>query len=525
MKKLLLLLILASSLSHAEIRSDEMRTTATLYYSGKYEDALSELKRIKDRLERREDSFRQEIAFISYWEGLAFKRIGELEKAQESFKKSLEAQYAPLDLNYEYGQTLYALNKYEEARLQFRESLKRKYKRGISLYYIGLISKEMGETKKALTFLNSILKIEDEDFKEVKQASEMLIAEMYLDQSENRPENVSKYVIPQYKKALKENPESELASDIQNKILELEYKYDLELFKMRNGRAISEKPYVLRFRQEIGNDSNVFYTASQILPKNKKESAYTRTDLYGRYTFYHKDALTITPELRLNGTYYFRRKKEIYRNDNLFFSPGISSVYEHTIFNRAGGLILEYRYDEAQRDIYSSKKYDLSYRAHHFVLGERLNIFQTGETLFKVGHQVGWSYKAEYDLKENFISLEQSFELSKNSLNVLLDYRSYRFGDSIYNADAITLAGSFFMWDREDFSPGLTLGVTRTDPIKDRLRRGQEMMWFSNLKVVKAFDKNWSTVLKLEMEENKSKATKEYSYSKLNYSLGIDYLF
>lgn len=525
MKKLILLLFFIFGNAYAEIRTDELRTAGTLFFNGRYEEAVKELSRVESRLLNHEDSFRKELGFVFYWKGLSYNRLGRLENAEKSFQNSFKYDYAPVDIHYEYGQTLFALKKWEDSRLQFRESLKRKFKRGVSLYYISLISKEMGETKKAFTFLNSIQKINDSDFEEVKQASELLIGDLYLEQAAGKPNNISLYVIPQYRKALRLNPKSDLAETIEHKILELEYKYDLQLFNMKNGRAVAEKPYLLRLRQEFGSDSNVFYSAQSVLPKNKESSFYSTTDVIGQYIFYPNNSWTLTPELRLNGSYYFNRKPEIYRNDNFYFSPRIVGVYEHTLLDRPGGLSLEYRYDEAQRDVQSRKSFDLSYRAHHFVLSERLQIFSSGETVFRVGHQVGWSYKSEFDLKENFVSLEQNFEMGKNNLAFFLDYRSFRFGDSIYNVDALTLAGTFYIWDREDFSPALTLGLTRSDPVKDRLRRGQENLWFTQFDVTKAFNAHWSSSLRASFEENRSKLSEDYSYSKFKYSLSVDYLF
>lgn len=523
--KWLFVFLLFVKFSYAEIQTDELRTTGVLFYSGKYEETISELSRVEKRLKEKEESFRGELGFVSYWKGLAFNRLGRIEEAEKAFLESLRYDYAPLDIHYEFGQTLFALKKWEESRLQFRESLKRKFKRGVSLYYISVISKEMGETKKAFTFLNSIQKIDDEDFHEVKQASEMLIGDLYLDQAGGKPNNISLYVIPQYRKALRIDPESALAETLENKILELEYKYDLQLFNMKNGKAVAEKPYLLRLKQEVGNDTNVFYTAQRLLPKNKKTSPYLTTDALGQYTFYPNNSWTVTPEFRINGSYYLNRKPEVYQNDNFYFSPRLKGSYEHTISERPAGLSVEYRYDEAQRDVEARKSFDLSYRAHHFTLSERISIFSAGETTLSLGHQVGWSYRSEFDLKENFISLKQDLEIGKNTLALFIDFSSYRFGDSIYNVDALSVGSTFYIWDREDFSPALTLGFTRSDPIKDRNRRGQENLWFTELDVTKAFNSHWSSTLKGHFEENASKLSKEYSYSKLKYSLSLEYLF
>ncbi|WPU64266.1 tetratricopeptide repeat protein [Peredibacter starrii] len=304
MKFLAWMLILGVSLSvYAQEVSQEItdatktstyQTAAKLFGEGKYQATTEELS----NLEKNESS-KSKLGFIHYWKGICFNRLQDFGESINSFKAALSYSYAPQDLHYEYGQALFAAEKLPEARLQFRESVKRKFKRGVSLYYIGYISKEMGERKKAFTFFKAIDKLPPEEAIEVKQASEMQIGDIYLEQVEKHPDafkSVETIVIPQYEKALAISPESALGTTVREKITTLQRKYDLILFTLRNGRPALIPPYFIRAAQEFGQDTNVtFAPADTTISSSKQASMYSKTDLMGRYTFYHRDYFSIAP--------------------------------------------------------------------------------------------------------------------------------------------------------------------------------------------------------------------------------------
>jgi hypothetical protein len=88
--------------------------------------------------------------------------------------------------------------------------LKKKFKRGVSLYYIAFISKELGQNNRASTFFRAIGKLDKSEASEVIQAAEMQIGDIYLEQVEKRIDAfraVETYVIPQYERALALNPD------------------------------------------------------------------------------------------------------------------------------------------------------------------------------------------------------------------------------------------------------------------------------------------------------------------------------
>src|SRR5690606_24409942 len=84
--------------------------------------------------------------------------------------------------------------------------------------------------------------------------------DIYLEQVEKQKDSfhgVEKYVVPQYQLALNANPYSNLAKDIKEKIEKLQRKYDLVLFRMRNGRFTQRPPYFIKVNASVSQDSNV----------------------------------------------------------------------------------------------------------------------------------------------------------------------------------------------------------------------------------------------------------------------------
>lgn len=214
-----------------------LKEAANLYSQGKYNATAEELIAVEAKLPS--TSSKSLRGLISYWKAICYNKSQDFPAAIANFDKSLQYDYRPEDIHYEYGQALFAAEKLQEARLQFRESLKRKFKRAVSLYYIAYVSKELGDKKKAVTFYQAIDKLNDEEAMEVKQAAQMQIGDIYLEQVEKHPDAikaVETYVIPQYKYAYEVDQKSALAPQIQHKIRSLQEKYDLVMFRLRNGR-------------------------------------------------------------------------------------------------------------------------------------------------------------------------------------------------------------------------------------------------------------------------------------------------
>jgi tetratricopeptide (TPR) repeat protein len=499
-----------------------------LFSEGKYLTTALELKNIEQNLDT---SAGKDIrGLIAYWSGICFNRLQDFPQSIFHFDKSLGLNYAPQDIHYEYGQALFAAEKLSQARLQFRESLKRKFKRAVSLYYIAYISKEMGERKKAFTFFRSIDKLDDDEAKEVKQAAEMQIADIYLEQTEKRSDafkTVEDYVIPQYQKAYDLDKDSSLALIIQDKIVKLQRKYDLILFQLRNGRPTLNPPYLVRFAQEFGQDSNVtFSPAGTTISKAKQASGYSRSDFVGRYTFYHKDFFSIAPEFRFNRTYYFNRVPEIYRNDNYLMAPAVRTAYEHTLWKKPASFLLDYDYNEARRDVEAKKELKFSSRSHTIMVGERFNFFSGGESIVRLRQRMLESYLPSSDSTLTSLVFEQIRSINTSTLLFYLSYDRMKVKDSRFDTNGFTFRTDLILGRVRDwFTPSFGLMLTSTDPINDREARGRELLFNPSARLSKTFKQHWRGNLKFDYQNNKSKDEANFAYKKTIYAFELEYLF
>lgn len=506
------------------------KTAVENYSQGKYQATVEELKTLETRLTKEANPNRETLGLIQYWKGICYNRLQDFSEAIASFDKSLGLDYSPVDLHYEYGQALFAADKLSEARIQFRESLKRKFKRGVSLYYIGFISKELGERKKAFTFFKAINKLSEEEAKEVRQAAEMQVGDIYLEQVEKRTDafkSVETYVIPQYEKAFEIDKESALAPQIREKIVKLQRKYDLILFQLRNGRPTLNPPYFLRISQEFGQDSNVTFSPAQTtISSSKQASLYSKTDLIGRYTFYVRDYISIAPELRFNNTYYFNREPEIYRNDNYLIAPAVRTAYEHTLWKKPAAFLIDYDFNEARRDVNAEEKLEFSSRSHAIMIGERFNYWDFGETTVRLRHRILDSYIESSNSNTTSLVFEQIKSLKLNTLLFYASYDRMRVTDDLFDTDSFTFRVDLIMTRVRDwFTPSFGLSYTSTDPINDRDARGREALINPSARISKTFKKNWRANLKYDYQKNDSKDDENFAYTKSVYAFEMEYIF
>jgi tetratricopeptide (TPR) repeat protein len=536
MKRIVLLLVLCVSFSiHAQkdvvgkeiseaSKLPQFKEVTLAYSQGKYQRAIQELSSLELIT-----SDKSQLGLIAYWKGVCFNRLQDFANSITSFDKSLQLGYVPVDLNYEYGQALYAADMLQEARLQFRESIKKKFKRAVSLYYIGFISKELGEKKKAVAFLKAIEKLDESEAKDVRQASEFQIADIYLEQVEKHPDAfraVESYVIPQYELALSIDRESSLAPKIQRKILELQQKYDLILFKLRNGRDTLVPPYFLRFAAEVGRDSNVtFSPTGQEVAESEKSSLYAKTDAMGRYTFYYGDMISISPEMRFSYTRYLNRIEEIYRNDNYILAPALRNTYEHTLWKKPASFILDYEYNDARRDIEAKEELDFAFRSHTMTIGERFNFFSWGESTVRLKYRVFDSYDDNSDSRNIGLSWEQLKSFPVSMLLLFASYDQSRVEDESYDNDSLNLRADWILPSfRGWFSPSVGLGFSYIDPINDAVR-GTEYLINPSLRLSRSLGKNLRSTLRYDFQNYKSDDEDNFAYRKHVYALELEYVF
>ena len=507
----------------------EFGGVSELFIQGKYESTIEELNQIEKTLSENKKMTPKLKGLIHYWKGMSANRLQEYGLAIESFAEALKLSFTPQDIHYEAGQALMAGERLEDARLQFVQSLRRNFKKNISLYYLAYISQELGEYKKAVNYYKAIRRLPPEEAKEVQQAAEVQIGDIYLilaEKSRKSITNIKTFVIPQYESALAMDEKSPLSGRIREKILDVKRRHELVLFKLRNGRIALDPPYFLRAAIEAGVDSNVTFAPTETtVAEAKQSSSFMRTDLLGRYTFYHQDVASVSPEFRTNMTYYFNREPEVYRNDNMLFAPAVRSAYEYELWGKPASHLLDYEFAYALRDVDAQEQMEFSSHSHNFMIGERFNYFTLGETIVRLRRRLFDSFNDDTDSETSSISLEQIAGVKSNTLLFYLGYDQTRVTDSTFDTNAYSARIDLILARWGDFfTPSIGLALTSIDPINNS-ERGRELLTNPSLWLSRMFYNQFRVNLRYDYQDYDSKDKERFAYEKSIYSLELEYLF
>ncbi len=529
---LCLLLVLASS-AFAQFSSQSVdgatgvlvKEASALYGAGKFQKALAVLAELE--ASNLDGELR---GVVAYWQAMCQKKQQQYTGAAASFAKAKELGYRAKDSHYEFAQTLFALERWPEARREFELSLQENFKSAVSLYYLGTIAKEMGERNKAIEYLQQVKSIDDSEAKDVQQAADVLIGDLYYDDAKGKPHQaklVERIVIPQYETALSRESHSELAPVIQQKIRKLKQEHRLAIYELINGKPTTEPRYLLKLSQEFSQDSNVtFSPAGTTVEKSKQASLYSKSDVFGRYTFYYRNYLSFAPGVRFNRTRYFNRVPEIYRNDNQLFSPMLNVSHEHKLWGKAATTLFDYEYADIKRDVNSTEKLEFSARTHTLSLGESFRYFDVGDSTLRLRHKQLESYLASSDSKTTSLVVEQLAKLREHFLVLMLSYDRTRVNSSAFDTDSLLVRGDYFgpSW-KGWVTPSVGLGLTLTDPINDRDNRGLETMLNPSVRLSNSPARGWRVSAKGDYQKYSSKDTDNFAYTKFIYGLEIDYIF
>lgn len=468
--------------------------------------------------------------FIKYWKGVCASRSNEFELSAKAFSEALALKYDSDDIHYQYGQTLFALERYREARLEFEKSLKKNYKPDVSLYYLGYISSQLRDYKKAYKYFKQIEKIPANQTKEVLQASRMQIADILMARAVDHPDEfrvMEEHVIPQYESALEVDKNSNLAPILREKIFTLQRKYDLLLFQLRNGRPVLRPPYFFKISQELGIDSNVIFNPNEAaISRSKQSSEYTRTDVFGRYTFYFEDFISITPELRAFNLYHFNRDPAIHRNDTRAFTGALRTSFEHDLKGRPAAVLFDVDYNETHRDILQKKKLKYNSSYYSAMLGERMNFWNRGETVARLRYRKFDSFNDQFGSKTYTASLEQVIAFKTETILLYASYDRTRVDLKFFDTNSFTFRTDLIISRFHDVVvPIIGLGFTRIDPINDPTGRGVETLINPSARFIRKIGKNWNAILKYDHQKYDSDDTQSFAYRKTVYGLELEYLF
>jgi Tetratricopeptide repeat len=507
----------------------DLSEIAKMYAEGRYQTSSEKLELIYKDLYQNNKSDTKTRGLVSYWLGMNYNRIQDFDKSIKYFLKAIELDYRAPDLFYELAQAYFASEKLKEAKIYFNESFKNDFKIGTCLYYMAFISKELGEKDNAKSLYEVISKLPKDESKDVLQASELQIVDLKLEEVEkksNAPFEIENQIIPDYERVISLGPESYLAPKIKEKIINLQKKYQLVLFQLRNGLPTLFPRHFLRVASEIGMDSNVVYAPTETsLTKSELSSPFSKTEMMGRYAFYLKDYLSLSPEMRLTYSRYFNRDENILKNDNLVIAPTIRSTFEHTLFNRPASLLLDYEFNQVERDINGENTLLFASRAHAFMLGERFQFFTKGPTTLRFKLRNFESYLDSSNSKTMSLIYEQTLNLKKGTLLIFSSLDHTKVNTEAFNSDAITLRGDYLFPGISGWNPSVGLALTASDPVNNRSERGLEKLINPGLRINRKIGKHWGANFRAEYYDNISKDKENFGYRKNLFGLEIDYIF
>lgn len=366
-----------------------------------YFGVLTALEDLEKAIKKNKKAPKKTVGFLYYKRGVTYYKLQEFPKALKSFEKAHKLKYVAKDMYYEYAQALYISDELKKSRKMFKKSVKMKYKIGVSLYYIAYTSQLLKDYKKAVTFFNAIERLPKKERKSVLQAARMQIGDIYLTQVEKMPDSqsaIKKYVIPQYRKSLKVDSGSALGKQVAKKIEDLERKYELALFRMRNGRPVLRPPYYMVLMQNFNQDNNLSSSSDDEIADLEDENAgwYASTTAMGRYTYYIGNYLAVAPDVSITYTKYLVDNDTYKTSNGYSINAGLRNQYEHSLFGKQASILFDYVFGYNANDVDADDNVVHNYDTSTISVGERFTFKSMGETVLKY-NLVTSSYADEDD--------------------------------------------------------------------------------------------------------------------------------
>lgn len=501
------------------------------FEKGEYRSTIESLSELEIFITEENLQNDQLLGLLSYWRAITLKRLNEFPQALDQFRLAIKFKHKAKELYYEYAQTLYTSELMEQAIAAFQTSARQKYKEAVSWYYVGFIQQNNKNYKKAIEAYEKIEQSNDPEKKDVYQASQMQLGDIYYELAKNKKnavEAMEKIVIPQFKKAYNYDPDSRIANEIYRKIVETQRIFDLVLYKLRNGRPTIQPPYFLRLSAGLAKDSNVIFASDESanITQTAASLVYNTTAM-GRYTYYYKNFLSFSPEVRFAYTKHAEQDvTEIAAADNYGYNIAFRNSYEYTKDKKPAGILFDYEYGYIARNIASDGNLTFNSKSHNIMLGQRLNIFDRGESIFRYKYRNTINVTASSNATTHSFTYEQmvGFEnghtvLLYNSLDLL------RSETSSNDNNALTLRADYILPRIGEWgTPSFGLGVSLTDTMEQSSARGIETTVSPSLKLTKSFARKYRWNLKYDMIKNSSKSA-DYKFSKNIYGFDIEYVY
>ena len=471
-----------------------------------------------------------------YMMGISYNRVQEYDEAIKSFKKSMTYGNSTNDIWYEYGQALYAANDLSNARKIFNQSAQRNFKRWSSYYYIAHISQILEEWKIAKTFYDKIIdsNAADSNITQVAnfQKGETLLSiarKRFSENKTNLTEKVSKFVLPQFTRALNVDQNSSLSKDIRKRQKEVQNEFGLDPTKFRNNRSIPNNKWESYVVLDFRYDNNITFSSdTPSVQATQKDSNIIETEAYAQRKFIFNRRWVVAPEIQWNLTYHQDRDStEVYSNDSYKISPTVHVKYEHTAFGDPASILLSYDYAYNARDKEAIKDMGFYASSNTWTLGWRAKWFQSGETTLKFKYKNYEAYLNTLNNTTNSFSADHVAILPSQRIMVFFfsydDVKVEQESDSsrsyLARIDYI-IPGIYNM-----YTLNLALNVNMIDEYNNTSKTSADISYAPSIKLTKNINKHFKLDLSYEYTMNTSEDTVNSEYTKHVSGMRLKYTF
>ena len=484
-------------------------------------------KDFKQALELAQDikGSEKQMALVNYYLGLSSNRLAKFSEASQYFKKAIDLKSSRIDIFYEYGQSLYAMNELENARSQFFKSYKSNFNKGQSLYYMGYISQILEQYKKSRSFYLKIL-LSPDLYEDIVSPGYMQLGEIYLSMYKNHKsilKVVQKRVLPMFKKSIRYAVDEKMKKEIEKRLVEVKRYYGLDPNVLYNGKVLPDKKNI--FSLSVGYNSNNNYTESSSPQSEDTTEIYTnsffmqtRLILNRKFVFY--------PQLTTNLNYHTNRdNSSINSYDGYSVTPALKMRYEHKIGSKLSAFLIDGSYFRSARDINSASSYEQDSTNFTFTTGEEISLSNATVNI-KLKYKILNNVDDSYGGSGIGVSLGYTRALKSQSFliaNLNADFLSYEDEDN--NLDSYGLTVTYMkpkLYNIVTLLAGSSLILT--DPVASRESRGLEFSYGPYIKIFKTFGK-YTLSINYNYTSKSSKDEDNYSYSKSIYGMTLQYLF
>jgi tetratricopeptide (TPR) repeat protein len=524
----IILILLFIAVTNASAETQLMAEALRHFKIGDYVQTIETLKKVRGD--------KKIMGTKYYLMGISYNRIQEYDESVKAFKQSIANGSTTQDIWYEYGQALYAANELQMAKKVFNESAKRNFKRWTSYYYIAHISQILEEWKEAKKYYQMILDSDAADTNTTQvarfQMAETLLAMArlrYPEDKDKQSEMVSKFILPQFTKAIDVDQNSTLSKDIRSRRVEVQREFGLDPTKFKNGRDIPSDLWDVYVALDFRYDNNITFSSdTPSVQATQKDSNIVETEAYAQRKFILGRRWVISPEIQWNLTYHQDRDStEVYSNDSYKISPAIHTKYEHKAFGDPASILLDYDYAYNARDKDAIK--DMSYYASSttWTLGWRAKLLQSGETTIKVKYK---NYEAYTNtLNNTTTSLSMDHVAILPSQRILVTFFSY--DDIKVELDSNSSKSYLLRFDY--IIPGVynmytldfAININMVDEYNNTTKTNPDISYAPSIKITKNINEHFKLDLTYEYTMNTSDDTTGSEYTKHVSGMRLKYTF